>query len=190
GGMAGYIGLDDPTLLRAMSASLTHRGPDADGYFTAPGIGLASRRLSVVDLETGNQPIANETRDVWVVFNGEIYNCDALRDDLLRRGHRFSTTSDTECIVHLYEDHGLDFVQHLRGMFAIALWDVTRRRLVLVRDRIGEKPLYYAERDGHLLFGSECKAILQAVRGRAVDRQSVCDYLALGYVAGPRTFYG
>src|SRR5439155_9482226 len=128
--------------------------------------GLASRRLSVIDLETGNQPIANEARDVWVVFNGEIYNCDALRERLLKRGHVFATKSDTECIVHLYEDHGLDFVQHLRGMFGIALWDVARQRLVLVRDRIGEKPLYYADADGRVLFGSECKAILQSVRRR------------------------
>jgi asparagine synthase (glutamine-hydrolysing) len=143
----------------------------------------------VIDLETGNQPIANETQTVWVVYNGEIYNCDALREQLTKRGHTFSTSTDTECIVHLYEDHGLDFVDHLRGMFAIALWDVPRQRLVLVRDRIGEKPLYYKVDEGRLLFGSECKAILQAIRHRTVDRQAVCDYLALGYVPAPRTFY-
>jgi asparagine synthase (glutamine-hydrolysing) len=188
-GIAGFAGFDDNTLLRAMSASLTHRGPDAEGFYTAPGVGLASRRLSVIDLETGNQPIANETRDVWVVFNGEIYNCDALRADLERRGHVFASKTDTECIVHLYEDHGLDFVQHLRGMFGIALWDVSRQRLVLARDRIGEKPLYYAADGDRLLFGSECKAILQSIRRRHVDRQAVCDYLAMGYVAAPRTFY-
>ena len=188
-GIAGFAGFDDNVLLRAMSASLTHRGPDAEGFFTAPGIGLASRRLSVIDLETGNQPIANETRDVWVVFNGEIYNCDALRAGLEARGHVFSSKTDTECLVHLYEDHGLDFVQHLRGMFGIALWDVNRQRLVLARDRIGEKPLYYAVDGNRLLFGSECKAILQSIRRRSVDRQAVCDYLAMGYVAAPRTFY-
>jgi len=188
-GIAGFAGFDDNALLRAMSASLTHRGPDAEGFYTAPGVGLASRRLSVIDLETGNQPIANETRDVWVVFNGEIYNCDALRAGLERRGHVFSSRTDTECIVHLYEDHGLDFVQHLRGMFGIALWDVARQRLVLARDRIGEKPLYYAWDGARLLFGSECKAILQSIRRRSVDRQAVCDYLAMGYVPAPRTFY-
>jgi len=188
-GIAGFAGLDDPALLRTMAASLEHRGPDAEGFYTASAVGLASRRLSVIDLETGNQPIANEARDVWVVFNGEIYNCDELRERLQQRGHRFSTKSDTECIVHLYEDHGLDFVQHLRGMFAIALWDVSRQRLVLARDRIGEKPLYYAADGARLFFGSECKAILQAVAGRRVDHQAVCDYLALGYVAAPRTFF-
>ena len=188
-GIAGFAGFDDRGLLQAMAASLIHRGPDAGGFYTAPGVGLASRRLSVIDLETGDQPIANETRDVWVVFNGEIYNCDALRSELQGRGHVFSTSTDTECIVHLYEDHGLDFVQHLRGMFGIALWDVARQRLVLARDRIGEKPLYYMADGARLLFGSECKAILQDVRKRTVDRQAVCDYLAMGYVAAPRTFY-
>ena len=188
-GIAGVVGIDDRRLVEAMARSLSHRGPDAEGFFVAPGVGLASRRLSVIDLETGNQPIANEDRTVWVVFNGEIYNCDALREMLVRRGHVFSTHTDTECIVHLYEDDGLEFVHHLRGMFAIALWDERRQRLVLVRDRVGEKPLYYKVDEARLLFGSECKAILQAVRTRTVDRQAVCDYLALGYVAAPRTFY-
>lgn len=188
-GIAGFVGFDDRRLIEAMARSIRHRGPDAEGFYLAPGVGLASRRLSVIDLTTGNQPIANETQTVWVVYNGEIYNCDALREQLIKRGHQFSTTTDTECIVHLYEDHGLDFVNHLRGMFAIALWDLNRQRLVLVRDRIGEKPLYYKVDEGRLLFGSECKAILQAVRNRTVDRQAVCDYLALGYVPAPRTFY-
>jgi asparagine synthase (glutamine-hydrolysing) len=168
---------------------LIHRGPDDSGYYTAPGVGLSMRRLSIIDLRTGHQPIANETRDVWVVFNGEIYNYDELRPRLRARGHTLSTTSDTETIVHLYEDHGLDFVHHLRGMFGIALWDARRRRLVLVRDRIGEKPLYYAQAGHGLLFGSEIKAILQAGQRRVVDPQAVCDYLAAGYVTGSRTFY-
>ena len=188
-GIAGFAGFDDNALLGKMAACLVHRGPDAGGVHTDRGVGLASRRLAVIDLKTGNQPIANEDRSVWVVFNGEIYNCDALRAELMARGHRLSTTSDTECIVHLYEDHGLGFVGHLRGMFAIALWDATRRRLVLARDRIGEKPLYYAIDGERLLFGSECKAVLQARRARAVDPQAVCEYLALGYVPAPRTFY-
>jgi asparagine synthase (glutamine-hydrolysing) len=188
-GIVGYVGFDDEPLLRAMCASLVHRGPDGAGFYSAPGIGLAMRRLAVIDLKTGGQPIANETRDVWVVFNGEIYNYGELRTRLARRGHVLATTSDTETIVHLYEDHGLDFVQHLRGMFALALWDARRRRLVLVRDRIGEKPLYYAPMGGGLLFGSEIKAILQARRARAVDPQAVCEYLAAGYVAGSRSFF-
>ncbi len=188
-GIAGYAGLDDPALLRRMCAVIAHRGPDEDGFFEGEGIGLAMRRLAVIDLETGSQPIANETRDVWVVFNGEIYNFEELRKRLAASGHRLATTSDTETIVHLYEDHGLDFVRHLRGMFAIGLWDARRRRLVIARDRIGEKPLYHAFDDGKLLFGSEIKSILQAGMRRAVDAQSVCDFLAAGYVAGSRTFF-
>ena len=191
-GIAGYSGLQrtDDTLLRRMCASLVHRGPDDEGYYTAPGVGLSMRRLAVIDLTTGHQPIGNETGTIQVVLNGEIYNYQDLRKTLLARGHRLATTSDTETIVHLYEDHGLDFVQHLRGMFAIALWDAERGRLVLARDRIGEKPLFYSARpDGSLLFGSEIKAILQGARERTVDPQAVCDFLALGYVAGERTFY-
>ncbi len=188
-GIAGFIGVDDEPLLRAMCARLAHRGPDDAGFYTAPGVGLAMRRLAIIDLKTGRQPIANEARDVWVVFNGEIYNYQDLRRQLQERGHSLSTTSDTETIVHLYEDHGVDFVHHLRGMFAIALWDLKRRRLVLVRDRIGEKPLYYARDGARVFFGSEIKAILQAWKTRRVDPQAVCDYLATAYVAGPRTFY-
>jgi asparagine synthase (glutamine-hydrolysing) len=172
-----------------MVKTLIHRGPDEDGFYAAPGVGLGMQRLSIIDLHTGSQPITNETGDVWVVLNGEIYNYQALRARLRARGHRLATTSDTETIVHLYEDHGLDFPDHLRGMFAIALWDTRRRRLVLVRDRIGEKPLFYAADRGRLLFGSEIKAILRARAGRAVDVQAVCDYLAAGYVAGSRTFH-
>lgn len=188
-GIAGYAGFNDPPLLRRMCGVIAHRGPDEEGFFEEDGVGLAIRRLAVIDLATGSQPIANETRDVHVVLNGEIYNFEELRARLLSAGHRFSTRSDTETIVHLYEDYGLDFVGHLQGMFAIALWDARRRRLVLVRDRIGEKPLYYSQRDGHLLFGSEIKAILQFEFSRAVDAQAVCDYLACGYVPGRRTFF-
>lgn len=188
-GITGYAGLNNPALLRRMCAVIAHRGPDEDGFFAGDGIGLAMRRLAVIDLDTGSQPIANESRDVWVVFNGEIYNYEELRERLEASGHRHATTSDTETIVHLYEDHGLDFVRHLRGMFAIALWDQRRRRLVLARDRIGEKPLYYALDEGRLYFGSEIKTILQAGMRRAVEAQSVCDFLAAGYVAGERTFF-
>ncbi|MBE0568567.1 MAG: asparagine synthase (glutamine-hydrolyzing) [Deltaproteobacteria bacterium] len=188
-GITGYAGLDDPSLLRKMCGVIVHRGPDEDGFYAGDGVGLAMRRLAVIDLETGSQPIANEKRDVWVVFNGEIYNFEELRKTLEASGHAFATNSDTETIVHLYEDHGPDFVDFLQGMFAIALWDERRGRLLLARDRIGEKPLYYAFDEGKLFFGSEIKAILQAGMRRAVDAQSVCDFLAAGYVAGERTFF-
>jgi len=173
-----------------MCASLEHRGPDDSGFFTAPGVGLAMRRLSVIDLDTGHQPIANEDGTIHVVLNGEIYNYQDLTAELKRQGHTFSTRSDTETLVHLYEEHGLDFVNHLRGMFAIALWDGPRQRLVLARDRIGEKPLYYQHDGGTLLFGSEPKAILQRGTARNVDAQAVSEFLAAGYVSAPRTFYG
>jgi asparagine synthase (glutamine-hydrolysing) len=188
-GIVGFAGLDDPALLRRMCDSLVHRGPDDEGFYEAPGVGLAMRRLSVIDLANGRQPIANESRDCWVVFNGEIYNYEELRAELQRRGHVLSTSSDTETIVHLYEEYGLDFVDHLRGMFGIALWDSTRQRLILARDRIGEKPLYYARAGARLYFGSEIKAILQAGTHREPDPQAICDYLAIGYVPDARTFY-
>jgi len=188
-GITGYAGVNAPDLLRRMCGVLVHRGPDEDGFHTGDGIGLAMRRLAVIDLETGAQPISNEMRDVWVIFNGEIYNFEELRKTLIASGHKFATRSDTETIVHLYEDYGLDFVGHLQGMFAIALWDERRGRLVLARDRIGEKPLYYTFDERKLFFGSEIKAILQAGPRRVVDAQSVCDFLAAGYVAGERTFF-
>ncbi len=188
-GIAGFVGLNDEALLRRMCRSLTHRGPDSEGFYAVPGVGLSMRRLAVIDLATGNQPISNENADVWVVFNGEIYNYQELRKELQERGHRLVTTSDTETIPHLYEEYGLEFVHHLRGMFGIALWDVKRSRLVVVRDRIGEKPLYFATDGPALWFGSEIKALLQAGRSRQPDAQGVCDFLAQGYVAGPHTFY-
>ena len=188
-GIAGYAGFRDEALLHRMCGSLAHRGPDDAGYFLTADVGLSMRRLAVIDLKTGKQPIPNETNDVWVVFNGEIYNYDDIRKTLIEQGHRFSTRSDTETIVHLYEDHELDFVEHLRGMFAIGLWDEKRRRLVLVRDRIGEKPLFYAVKNQSLYFGSEIKAILQAWGSRSLDPQAACEFLAAGYVAGERTFF-
>lgn len=188
-GIAGYVGFDDPELLARMCRRLVHRGPDEEGFYRHPQAGLAMRRLAVIDLAGGRQPIANETGDVWVVFNGEIYNYEALREQLLASGHRFATRSDTEVIVHLYEEHGLDFVDHLRGMFAIALWDALRERLVLVRDRLGEKPLFYARLGRRLTFGSEIKAILPALPTRSVDRAAVSEFLAAGYVSGTRSFF-
>lgn len=188
-GITGFAGFDNDALVREMCASLAHRGPDDAGFYTAPGVALAMQRLAVIDLDTGRQPISNETGDVWVVLNGEIYNYEQLRCDLEARGHRFATRTDTETLVHLYEDHGDDFVAHLHGMFAIALWDARRRRLVIARDRIGEKPLHYLFDGRRLIFGSEIKAILAAGVARVPDPQAIRDFLAIGYVPGSRTAF-
>ncbi|HET7809124.1 MAG TPA: asparagine synthase (glutamine-hydrolyzing) [Steroidobacteraceae bacterium] len=188
-GITGYAGFSDESLLRRMCGRLYHRGPDEDGHFVGPRVGLAMRRLAIIDLKGGKQPISNEAGDVTTVFNGEIYNYQELRADLQQRGHKLATSSDTETIVHLYEDHDLGFVDHLRGMFAIAIWDERKQRLVLARDRIGEKPLYYAWDGRRLLFGSEIKSILPGLKTRNVNPQAVCDFLAAGYVAGETTFY-
>lgn len=188
-GITGFVGMSDEDLLRQMVRSMAHRGPDDQGFYEAPGVGLAMCRLSIIDLLTGHQPIPNETRDVWVVFNGELYNYQELTTDLKRRGHVFTTQTDTETIVHLYEDYDLHFVDHLRGMFGVALWDNRRQRLILARDRIGEKPLYYLEDHGKLIFGSELKTILQYQRHREVEPQTVCEFLVCGYAPAPRTFY-
>ena len=160
--------------LRAMCGAMTHRGPDDEGLYLNGGVGLGMRRLSIIDLDGGHQPVPNEDRTIWVVFNGEIYNYRALRRELERRGHVFSTASDTETIVHLYEDYGPQCVDRLRGMFAIAIWDARRRQLLLARDRLGIKPLYYAEHDGELIFASELKSLLQLERvPRALDWEAV-----------------
>jgi asparagine synthase (glutamine-hydrolysing) len=164
-GIAGIIDLGGgpvaPGDLRRMCDVMRHRGPDDEGLYLGAGAGLGMRRLSIIDLDTGRQPIPNEDRTVWVVLNGEIYNFRDLRKDLTRRGHAFSTQTDTETIVHLYEEYGDRCVDHLRGMFAFALWDERRRRLLLARDRLGVKPLYYAEIAGRLVFASELKALLE-----------------------------
>jgi asparagine synthase (glutamine-hydrolysing) len=173
-------------VLRAMGQALVHRGPDEGGIHTAPGVGLGMRRLSIIDLKTGHQPIANEDGSVWVVLNGEIYNYRELTADLLTRGHRFATASDTETLVHLYEEHGADCVRHLRGMFAFALWDARRHTLLLARDRLGIKPLYYAQTPRGFDFGSELKALITSpwVR-RRVDPSALAAYLRFGYVPDP-----
>lgn len=180
-----------PALLERMGATLTHRGPDAGGIYQKGPVGLAHRRLAILDLESGRQPMANEDGTVWVVFNGEIYNYLELRADLIGRGHRFRTASDTEVLVHLYEERGLDFVGALRGMFALALWDERQRRLLLVRDRVGKKPLFYTVLPGRgLLFGSEIKAILQDPEvARELDAEALDAYLSLLYVPAPLTMF-
>jgi len=164
-GIAGIVAQRDQTVfaeeLHAMCAALVSRGPDDEGAFVGDGIGLAMRRLSIIDLETGHQPVSNEDGSMWVVLNGEIYNYRPLRTELERRGHQFATATDTEVIVHLYEERGDDCVQDLRGMFAFAIWDERRQRLLLARDRVGIKPLYYGTVGGRFMFASELKALLQ-----------------------------
>jgi asparagine synthase (glutamine-hydrolysing) len=184
-GLASKSGAVDPERLRAMSATLVQRGPDSDGEFLDGPVGLAARRLSIIDLEHGDQPIANEDGTVHVVQNGEIYNFRELRAELERAGHRFSTRSDTETLVHLYEEHGEGFAECLRGMFAVAIWDVRRRRLVLARDRYGIKPLYYRDEDGELAFASELRAL---PRGD-VDLDALEAFLAFNSVPAPYSIF-
>ncbi len=157
-----------------MCRAMAHRGPDDEGVYLGTGVGLGMRRLSIIDLDRGQQPVPNEDRTVWVVFNGEIYNYRELRRDLESRGHVFRTSGDTETIVHLYEDFGPGFVDRLRGMFAVAIWDERRRQVTLARDRLGIKPLYYAEREGELIFSSELKPMLQLPQvDRALNWEAV-----------------
>src|SRR5919108_2162083 len=177
-------------LLQRMCARLRHRGPDDQGMFWQGGVALGVRRLSIIDLATGHQPIFNESGTIAVVLNGEIYNFRELRPHLAAKGHRFSTQTDTEVIVHLYEEYGLDAVQHLRGMFAFALWDGERQRLLLARDRLGKKPLYYAQLPDRLVFASEIKAILQDPEvSTAIDLQALDAYLAFQFIPHPMTMY-
>ena len=147
-------------VLAAMNRRIAHRGPDDEGFFVEENVGLAMRRLSIIDVKTGHQPLANENQDVWIVYNGEIYNHAELRAGLEAKGHRYRTRSDTETIVHLYEEYGRDCVKHLRGMFAFVIWDRRKRALFAARDRLGIKPFYYRWDGKAFLFGSEIKAIL------------------------------
>jgi asparagine synthase (glutamine-hydrolysing) len=191
-GVAGRDGIDRDALVR-MTGVLRHRGPDDEGYYVekrADGVavGLGFRRLSIIDLETGNQPIANEDGSVRLVFNGEIYNFRDLRAELEARGHRFATNADTEVIVHLYEELGPRCLERLNGMFALALWDARERELLLARDRFGKKPLYYAEVGDTLLFGSELKSLREhPACPDELDHGALSSYLALEYVPAPRS---
>ncbi len=178
----------DPAELGRMMDAIAHRGPDDEGTYIAGGVGLGSRRLSIIDLLGGHQPMANEDGTVWVLHNGEIYNHPELRRGLVQRGHVFRTLSDTEVIVHLYEELGERCVERLGGMFAIAIWDARQRKLVLLRDRLGQKPLFYAEARGALWFASEVKSILAAGQHtREMDLESLHDFLSLRFVPSPRT---
>jgi asparagine synthase (glutamine-hydrolysing) len=184
-GIASTRGAVDPNRLAAMSATLVQRGPDSDGVYVNGEIGLAARRLAIIDLVSSDQPITNEGAEVTVVQNGEIYNFQELRQELQRAGHRFVTNGDTEVLIHLYTQHGDGFVDRLRGMFALALWDGKRRRLVLARDRYGIKPLYYREADGELAFASELRAL---PRGE-IDLGALDAFLAFNSVPGPLTIF-
>ena len=181
----------DSTLLIRMRDSLTHRGPDDAGVFMDTSVGLGHRRLSIVDVAGGHQPMSNEDGRVWLVYNGEVYNHRDLRPDLEARGHRYQTASDTETIIHLYEEHGPSAVEQLRGMFAFAIWDAPRRRLVLARDRLGIKPLYYTlSADGVICFASEIKALLEARQvGAELNYDALADYAANRYTSGEETLF-
>ena len=177
-------------LVHRMNETIVHRGPDDEGIYVGPGVGLGFRRLSIIDLSGGHQPISNEDGSIWVMLNGEIYNYPELRQELLFKGHRLATRSDTETIVHLYEEYGEGCFEHLRGMFAIALWDSRERKLLLARDRVGKKPLFYYADGKKIVFGSELKALLAAdTLPRDIDPQALCDYFSFGYIPAPKTIY-
>lgn len=180
----------EPDLVHRMNQTMIHRGPDDGGVFVGPGIGLGHRRLSIIDLAGGHQPMCNEDESIWVLLNGEIYNYTELRHQLLHRGHKFVTKSDTEAIVHLYEEFGEGCFAHLRGMFSVAIWDSRARKLVLARDRVGKKPLFYAANGLRIFFGSELKALLASGGlSRQMDDEALCDYFSFGYIPAPKTIY-
>jgi asparagine synthase (glutamine-hydrolysing) len=194
-GIAGIVSLNlqdtiDESRLRRMRDVITHRGPDGEGLWINDGLGLAHRRLAIVDVAGGHQPMANEDESVWITFNGEIYNHADLRPSLEARGHRYRSRSDTETILHAYEEYGDRCVEHLRGMFAFAIWDRRQRRLLIARDRLGIKPLYYAITDRELVFGSEIKALLasDAIRPE-FNRAALPEFLATRFVSGEETLF-
>ncbi len=187
-GIAGYLsfgGVAQQSVVQAMCGQIRHRGPDDEGFYTEGPVGLGMRRLSIIDLSGGHQPIWNEDGTIWVVFNGEIYNYQSLRQDLLSRGHRFRTDSDTETLVHLYEEFGAGFVNRLRGMFAFAIWDGRQRCLLLARDRFGKKPLYYAETPQGVFFGSELKCLRIAGVPLEQDNEAIRLFLQFCYIPDP-----
>ncbi|HEY6339549.1 MAG TPA: asparagine synthase (glutamine-hydrolyzing) [Candidatus Sulfotelmatobacter sp.] len=196
--MCGICGIFHPDrsrraeaiVLASMNGQIVHRGPDDQGVFVEGNVALGMRRLSIIDIKTGHQPLTNETQDIWIVYNGEIYNHQELRADLEARGHRYRTHSDTETIVHLYEEYGRDCVKHLRGMFAFVIWDRQQRRMFGARDRLGIKPFYYRWDGDTFLFGSEIKSILAHPAVPATFNQgSLSEYLAFGYITGSDTMY-
>ena len=192
-GIAGQLRFDkspvERAALRAMTDVIVHRGPDDEGFFTDGPAGFGARRLSIVDRAGGHQPLSNETGDIWIAFNGEIYNHPELHQRLTSLGHRYRTNCDTETVVHAYEQYGEDMVQHLRGMFGFALWDKGKRKLLVYRDRLGIKPMYYARTRDSLVFGSEVKSLLQAGVPFAVEERVMESFLRRGYVSGDLTMF-
>lgn len=191
-GIAGFFlpdGQADLATLRSMCGQIRHRGPDDEGVYVDGGCGIGMRRLSIIDLNTGHQPISNEDDTVWVVFNGEIYNYQPLRDYLAGKGHRFKTRSDTEILLHLYEEEGVRGISRLRGMFSYAIWDARGKSLLLVRDRFGKKPLYYAVLPGGIYFGSELKCLREAGVPLEVDSEALRLYFQFSYIPDPRSPY-
>jgi len=190
-GIAGQLkfnGQVDQDLVKKMTKVLTHRGPDEDGFYFKNNLGLGIRRLKIIDLETGAQPIHNQEQTVWTVLNGEIYNFQSWRKILQNKGYKFYTKSDTEVIVHLYDEYGEDFIKHLNGMFGLALWDNKKQKLILARDRAGEKPLYYYQNKDSLVFASELKSILEDKNiKKDMDHQALHYYMIYGRVPSPLT---
>ncbi len=196
-GITGWINLEQPNakdhteaVLHSMCASIVHRGPDSEGIWMDDTVALGMRRLSIIDLHTGDQPVFSEDRSIVVMMNGELYNYREVRDSLEKRGHKFVTQTDTEIVPHLYQEYGEDFVDHINGMFAIALWDTRKKKLVIARDRFGEKPLYYGVFDGKLLYASEPKALLAHPSVKAdLDLDALRHYLSFDYVPAPHSIY-
>ncbi|MDM8529578.1 asparagine synthase (glutamine-hydrolyzing) [Anaerolineales bacterium HSG25] len=192
-GICGILNLTasppvDENILLRMTECIAHRGPDEQGIYCQPMVGLGSRRLSIIDLAGGKQPITNETGSMWIVFNGEIYNYKELRLFLERKGHQFRTQTDTETILHLYEELGLESIQHLSGIFAFTIWDATKQEAIIARDQTGIKPLYYTQTNNQLIFGSELKVLLANPHiQREIDLVSLNEYLTFEYVPSPRT---
>ena len=194
-GITGYVNTNgavvERSVLERMNRAIAHRGPDDDGFYLNENAGLAMRRLSIIDVSGGHQPIHNADKTKWIVFNGEIYNYQFLRDDLEKRGHQFYTKSDTEAVIHLYDEYGEDCLQHLRGMFALAIWDESDTSLFLARDRVGKKPVLYSHQaNGDLIFGSEFQAVLQHPSvSREVDMQAIDSYFSYLCVPAPQTAF-
>lgn len=188
-GICGFVGLENRELIKKMTAILAHRGPDDFGFYFGKDVCLGHRRLSIIDLEKGHQPIFNEDKTMCVVYNGEIYNYLSIRHSLEQKGHRFYTNSDTEAIVHSYEESGEDCVKEFNGMFAFALWDSRKRKLLLARDRLGIKPLYYYTKDNKLYFASETKSLLLTGVSEEIDFEALDSYLMLRYVPHERTMF-
>ena len=193
-GISGHINFESehavaPEVLERMQLSLSHRGPDSQGMWTKDSVGLAHTRLAIIDLsENGHQPMCNEDGTVWIVYNGEVYNFPDLREELQSKGHHFRSQTDTEVVIHLYEEEGIQCLSRLRGMFAFAIWDENKRQLFLARDRFGQKPLYYYVDERKILFASEIKSILASKLVEiSPDYQALYQYLCLGYVPHPKT---